>query len=79
MIYQDKPRLKTALEMLRTSMSLESSLSEVVAVEKLKNLLTFTLFVTRKRVFVLFCSKVKYFWVVFCAGDTTILCVTWGS
>jgi len=29
LIYQDKPRLKTALEMLRTSMSLESSLSEV--------------------------------------------------
>jgi caffeoylshikimate esterase len=30
LIYQDKPRLKTALEMLRTSMSLEESLSEVV-------------------------------------------------
>ncbi|XP_062144253.1 caffeoylshikimate esterase-like [Alnus glutinosa] len=29
LIYQDKPRLKTALEMLRTSMSLEESLSEV--------------------------------------------------
>ncbi|CAK9136253.1 unnamed protein product [Ilex paraguariensis] len=29
-IYQDKPRLKTALEMLRTSMSLEDSLSEVI-------------------------------------------------
>lgn len=29
LIYQDKPRLKTALEMLRTSMSLEDSLSEV--------------------------------------------------
>lgn len=29
LIYQDKPRLKTALEMLRTSMSLEDSLSKV--------------------------------------------------
>ncbi|XAR58433.1 2-acylglycerol O-acyltransferase [Bertholletia excelsa] len=29
LIYQDKPRLKTALEMLRTSMSLEDSLGEV--------------------------------------------------
>ncbi|KAF5455264.1 hypothetical protein F2P56_024860 [Juglans regia] len=29
LIYQDKPRLKTALEMLRTSMSLEESLNEV--------------------------------------------------
>ncbi|KAF3436453.1 hypothetical protein FNV43_RR23545 [Rhamnella rubrinervis] len=29
LIYQDKPRLKTALEMLRTSMSLEDSLNEV--------------------------------------------------
>ncbi|XP_044501941.1 caffeoylshikimate esterase-like [Mangifera indica] len=29
LIYQDKPRLKTALEMLRTSMSLEHSLNEV--------------------------------------------------
>ncbi|KAG6647883.1 caffeoylshikimate esterase-like isoform X1 [Carya illinoinensis] len=29
LIYQDKPRLKTALEMLRTSMSLEESLEEV--------------------------------------------------
>ncbi|PON55316.1 Alpha/beta hydrolase fold [Trema orientale] len=29
LIYQDKPRLKTALEMLRTSMSLEDSLHEV--------------------------------------------------
>ncbi|KAK9136866.1 hypothetical protein Sjap_007460 [Stephania japonica] len=29
LIYQNKPRLKTALEMLRTSMSLEDSLSEV--------------------------------------------------
>eukprot|EP00262_Sarcandra_glabra_P019670 TRINITY_DN7506_c0_g1_i1.p1 TRINITY_DN7506_c0_g1~~TRINITY_DN7506_c0_g1_i1.p1 ORF type:complete len:222 (-),score=28.59 TRINITY_DN7506_c0_g1_i1:200-865(-) len=29
LIYQDKPRLKTALEMLRTSMNLEDSLSEV--------------------------------------------------
>uniref|UniRef100_A0A5B7BDN6 Putative caffeoylshikimate esterase isoform X1 n=1 Tax=Davidia involucrata TaxID=16924 RepID=A0A5B7BDN6_DAVIN len=29
LIYQDKPRLKTALEMLRTSMSLENSLREV--------------------------------------------------
>lgn len=31
LIYQDKPRLKTALEMLRTSMSLEDSLHEVIA------------------------------------------------
>ncbi|KAD3068670.1 hypothetical protein E3N88_36550 [Mikania micrantha] len=30
LIYQEKPRLKTALEMLRTSMGLEDSLSEVV-------------------------------------------------
>ncbi|KAK9055830.1 hypothetical protein SSX86_026915 [Deinandra increscens subsp. villosa] len=30
LIYQEKPRLKTALEMLRTSMSLEDSLSEVI-------------------------------------------------
>ncbi|KAH9786448.1 Hydrolase 4 domain-containing protein [Citrus sinensis] len=30
LIYQDKPRLKTALEMLRTSMSLEDSLSKVI-------------------------------------------------
>ncbi|XP_062088815.1 caffeoylshikimate esterase-like [Humulus lupulus] len=30
LIYQDKPRLKTALEMLRTSMSLEDSLHEVM-------------------------------------------------
>lgn len=30
LIYQDKPRLKTALEMLRTSMSLEETLNEVV-------------------------------------------------
>ena len=29
LIYQDKPRLKTALEMLRTSMNLEDSLHEV--------------------------------------------------
>ncbi|XP_044492213.1 caffeoylshikimate esterase isoform X3 [Mangifera indica] len=29
LIYQDKPRLKTALEMLRTSMNLEDSLNEV--------------------------------------------------
>lgn len=29
LIYQDKPRLKTALELLRTSMDLEDSLSEV--------------------------------------------------
>ncbi|XP_042475233.1 caffeoylshikimate esterase-like isoform X1 [Macadamia integrifolia] len=29
LIYQDKPRLKTALEMLRTSMSLEDSLNQV--------------------------------------------------
>ncbi|KAK1356926.1 Caffeoylshikimate esterase [Heracleum sosnowskyi] len=29
LIYQDKPRLKTALEMLRTSMDLEDSLSQV--------------------------------------------------
>ncbi|KAI3861739.1 hypothetical protein MKX03_025144 [Papaver bracteatum] len=29
LIYQDKPRIKTALEMLRTSMSLEDTLSEV--------------------------------------------------
>ncbi|XP_057963910.1 caffeoylshikimate esterase-like isoform X2 [Malania oleifera] len=29
LIYQDKPRLKTALEMLRVSMSLEDSLNEV--------------------------------------------------
>ncbi|KAK6260251.1 Serine aminopeptidase [Theobroma cacao] len=29
LIYQDKPRLKTALEMLRTSMSLEDGLNEV--------------------------------------------------
>ncbi|KAI3861747.1 hypothetical protein MKW92_053082 [Papaver armeniacum] len=29
LIYQDKPRLKTALEMLRTSMSLEDTLNEV--------------------------------------------------
>ena len=29
LIYQDKPRLKTALEMLRTSMNLEDSLDEV--------------------------------------------------
>ncbi|XP_077218604.1 caffeoylshikimate esterase-like [Tasmannia lanceolata] len=29
LIYQDKPRLKTALEMLRTSISLEDSLSQV--------------------------------------------------
>lgn len=29
LIYQDKPRLKTALEMLRTSMNLEDSLSQV--------------------------------------------------
>ncbi|KAK6937371.1 Serine aminopeptidase, S33 [Dillenia turbinata] len=29
LIYQDKPRLKTALEMLRTSMSLEETLNEV--------------------------------------------------
>lgn len=29
LIYQEKPRLKTALEMLRTSMSLEDSLNEV--------------------------------------------------
>ncbi|KAJ8749574.1 hypothetical protein K2173_026223 [Erythroxylum novogranatense] len=29
LIYQDRPRLKTALEMLRTSMSLEESLNEV--------------------------------------------------
>ncbi|CAM9000156.1 hypothetical protein QQ045_000517 [Rhodiola kirilowii] len=29
LIYQDKPRLKTALEMLRTSMSLEDSLDEI--------------------------------------------------
>ncbi|TKY52516.1 Caffeoylshikimate esterase [Spatholobus suberectus] len=29
LIYQDKPRLKTAMEMLRTSMSLEDSLHEV--------------------------------------------------
>ncbi|KAL5983729.1 hypothetical protein ACLOJK_017820 [Asimina triloba] len=29
LIYQDKPRLKTALEMLRTSINLEESLSEV--------------------------------------------------
>ncbi|KAG2619782.1 caffeoylshikimate esterase-like [Panicum virgatum] len=29
LIYQDKPRLKTALEMLRTSMDVEDSLSEV--------------------------------------------------
>lgn len=29
LIYQDKPRLKTALEMLRTSMNLEDSLGEV--------------------------------------------------
>ncbi|XP_073064866.1 caffeoylshikimate esterase-like [Primulina eburnea] len=29
LIYQEKPRLKTALEMLRTSMNLESSLNEV--------------------------------------------------
>ncbi|KAJ8898597.1 hypothetical protein K2173_004210 [Erythroxylum novogranatense] len=29
LIYQDKPRLKTALEMLRTSMSLEESLNKV--------------------------------------------------
>ncbi|KAJ9187792.1 hypothetical protein P3X46_003209 [Hevea brasiliensis] len=29
LIYQDKPRLKTALEMLRTSMSLEQSLNQV--------------------------------------------------
>lgn len=29
LIYQDKPRLKTALEMLRASMSLEESLSEI--------------------------------------------------
>jgi len=36
LIYQDKPRLKTALEMLRTSMSLENTLSEVIAVSNLK-------------------------------------------
>ncbi|GLT43200.1 hypothetical protein SLA2020_171700 [Shorea laevis] len=30
LIYQDKPRLKTALEMLRTSMSLEDSLHEIM-------------------------------------------------
>lgn len=30
LIYQDKPRLKTALEMLRTSMSLEDSLNKVI-------------------------------------------------
>jgi hypothetical protein len=29
LIYQDKPRLKTALELLRTSMDVEDSLSEV--------------------------------------------------
>ena len=29
LIYQQKPRLKTALEMLRTSMGLEDSLNEV--------------------------------------------------
>lgn len=29
LIYQDKPRLKTALEMLRTSMYIEDSLSQV--------------------------------------------------
>lgn len=29
LIYQDKPRLKTALEMLRASMSLEDTLHEV--------------------------------------------------
>jgi len=29
LIYQDKPRLKTALEMLRTSMHIEDSLSQV--------------------------------------------------
>ncbi|MBA0679633.1 hypothetical protein Goari_011391, partial [Gossypium aridum] len=30
LIYQDKPRLKTALEMLRTSISLEDGLNEVI-------------------------------------------------
>ncbi|KAJ0791062.1 putative 2-acylglycerol O-acyltransferase [Helianthus annuus] len=30
LIYQEKPRLKTALELLRTSMSLEHTLSEVI-------------------------------------------------
>jgi hypothetical protein len=30
LIYQDKPRLKTALELLRTSMDVEDSLSEVL-------------------------------------------------
>ena len=29
LIYQDKPRLKTALEMLRASMNLEDTLHEV--------------------------------------------------
>jgi hypothetical protein len=29
LIYQDKPRLKTALEMLRASMYIEDSLSQV--------------------------------------------------
>lgn len=47
LIYQDKPRLKTALEMLRTSMSLEESLSEVVvALIQSSTLLICTLFVT---------------------------------
>lgn len=30
LIYQEKPRLKTALEMLRTSLALEGTLHEVV-------------------------------------------------
>jgi hypothetical protein len=29
-LYQDKPRLKTALQLLRTSMDVEDSLSEVI-------------------------------------------------
>lgn len=38
LIYQDKPRLKTALEMLRTSMYLEDSLGEVCNLISLYNL-----------------------------------------
>lgn len=70
LIYQDKPRLKTALEMLRTSMSLEDSLHEVC---------TYAYMYTHTYIYRLLLRVFARDIDENLAGDSAIFCAAWGS
>jgi hypothetical protein len=73
LIYQDKPRLKTALEMLRTSMRVEESLKQVC----------YQLCSSAPFIYSEVSIQARYIygdwvnWIVELAGDTTIRSVAW--